>query len=106
MAAICRITSYLCYGLQNLYIEWGTFSEQESTSWYGQPPSAAQLEEALSVGHAGLLDCDKLETAKLHMDESSPSYRHQMAVRTSLEAKKLARAGYVLDLAAKHLAER
>lgn len=82
------------------------FSEQDNSIWYGQLPSAAQLEEALHIGHAGLVDRDKLEKTGMHLDNRSVSYRHQMAMRTSQEATRLARAGYVLGLAARHLAER
>jgi len=82
------------------------FSEQDNGVWYGQLPSAAQLEEALHVGHAGLVERDKLEKTGMYLDNRSVSYRHQMAMRTSQEATRLARAGYVLGLAARHLAER
>jgi hypothetical protein len=82
------------------------FSEQDSSIWYGQLPSAAQLEEALHIGHAGLVERDKLEKTGAYLDNRSVSYRHQMAMRTSHEATRLARAGYVLALATRHLAER
>jgi hypothetical protein len=82
------------------------FSEQDNSIWYDQLPTAAQLEEALHVGHAGLIERDKLEKTGMHLDNRSVSYRHQMAMRTSQEASRLARAGYVLVLAARHLAER
>lgn len=82
------------------------FSEQDNSIWYGQLPSAAELEEALHIGHAGLVERDELEETGMRLDNRSVSYRHQMAMRTSQEATRLARAGYVLGLAARHLAER
>ncbi|XP_021930754.1 peroxidase-like isoform X2 [Zootermopsis nevadensis] len=78
-------------------------SEQNGTCWYGQTLSAAQLQEALDTG---LQDRDKSQVATAHLDRNSPSYRHQMAVRTGPEATRLARAGYTLNLAMRHLAAR
>lgn len=80
--------------------------EVENSSWFGQAPSAAELEEALDVGQSGLRDRDKIEAIGPQLDANSPSYRHQMAVRTSAEATKLSRVGYVLDLATRHLVGR
>jgi hypothetical protein len=79
------------------------FPEQASTCWNGQPLSAAQLQEALDIGLQGR---NKLKVATAHLDRNSPSYRHQMAVKTGAEATKLAQAGYMLNLATRHLAER
>ncbi|KAJ4434649.1 hypothetical protein ANN_23214 [Periplaneta americana] len=81
-------------------------AEVENSSWFGQAPSAAELEEALDVGQSGLRDRDKIEAIGPQLDANSPSYRHQMAVRTSAEATKLSRVGYVLDLATRHLVGR
>jgi hypothetical protein len=77
-----------------------TSSEHNSTCWYGQPLSPVQLQEALDIGRK------ELEVVTAHLDRNSPSYRHQMAMRTGPEATKLAQAGYVLNLATRHLADR
>jgi hypothetical protein len=89
---------------QNPFI-FATLPERDVT-WNGAMPSVTQLEEALNIGHTGLQDRDQLEMAGVHLEMNSPSYRHQMAMRTGPEATRLARAGYMLNLATRHLAHR
>ncbi|PSN38523.1 hypothetical protein C0J52_20098 [Blattella germanica] len=79
--------------------------EPEDPGWESTP-SANELEEALQFGLQKLADRDTAEKMGPRLQQDTPSYRHQMAVRTGAMAARLSRSGYVLDTATRYLVKR
>lgn len=71
------------------------------------PPSdVADLDEAINAGTKALGDRELIEEYVSTPEVNTPTYRHQRAVSTTPEARKLSRRGYVENQATLHLAQR
>ena len=77
--------------------------DPEYVRWADDDTTAAALEQALRAGQDKLQVRDRAEQTGPHLLPDTPAYRHQMAVRTSSEARRLSRAGYVLNVASQQL---
>lgn len=67
--------------------------------WQGPEPSDSELNNAISTGQLSLQTRDIYEANMASLPVSSPSYRHQQSIKTSVQATDLARSGYVMNVA-------
>nr|ASK06160.1 haem peroxidase [Nilaparvata lugens] len=71
--------------------------------WQGEMPEENDMVIALVKGQQSLQAKDELEKNTKALPRDTASYKHQKSIRTSPRAQYLSRAGYVMDVATKHL---
>lgn len=62
-----------------------------------------EIESAIAEGQKVLLQKESFEDKVPALQVDSPSYRHQMATKTSPKARELARTGFIMEYATKNI---
>lgn len=71
------------------------FLDETPTQWLLPMPSISQRDTAIDAGIKALGDRELVEEFVQSPDVDTPSFRHQRAVSTTAEARKLTRRAYV-----------
>lgn len=80
--------------------------DETPTQWLLPPPSNSERDTAVNIGTKALGDRELIEEFMKSPDLHTPTYKHQRAVSTTPEARKLSRRGYVENQATLHFARR
>lgn len=81
-------------------------SDEPITVWRLTNTSESDHVRAISMGIKALGDKELFEETLISPEVNSPSYRHQRAVGTTAEARKLTKRGYVENHATKLLSQK
>lgn len=79
--------------------------DEAPTEWLLPPPTISDRDSAVNAGTKALGDRELIEEFVQSPDVNTPSFRHQRAVSTTAEARKLTRRGYVENHATLYLAK-
>lgn len=82
------------------------FEAEPEAVWGGPDVSQQELESALIEARRALADKEILEENMQPPPTISPTFKHQKAVSTTLEARLLSRKGFVEDYATKVLVKK
>lgn len=80
--------------------------DEPSTNWTLSEPNESDIKDAIDDGIIALGNRDLFEENLQVVPINTPSYRHQRAVSTTADARKLTKRGYIEDHATKSLANR
>jgi len=84
-----------------LTMSW-PLADHEAPQW-DQVPTEQEMEEAIAEGKKTLLLKEAFEEKVPTLPIDSPSYRHQLVTRTSPKAREMAKSGFIMEAATKHL---
>lgn len=76
-------------------------ADKSVPEWQEDSPTPEEVEAAVAAGKSSLAAKDKLEASNPGLPVNSPSYRHQVAIKTSARATNLARSAYIMEEATK-----
>lgn len=79
--------------------------DESPTQWLLPPPTISDRDTAVEAGTKALGDRELIEEFVQSPEVNTPSFRHQRAVSTTAEARKLTRRGYVENHATLHFAK-
>lgn len=82
------------------------FADEPEAPWGGPDVTNEELEAALVEARRALADKEILEENMQPPPALSPTYKHQKAVSTTLEARIRGRQGFVEDFATKVLVRK
>lgn len=74
--------------------------------WALEEPDEMEKEEAIDAGMIALGNRELFEENLQVMAINTPSYRHQRAISTTAEARKISKRGYIENQATARLAKR
>lgn len=82
------------------------YIDEAPTTWLLSEPSDGDREAAVDEGIIALGNRELYEENSPSVPINTPSFRHQRAVSTTAEARKLAKRGYIENYATLSLAKR
>lgn len=81
-------------------------TDEQFSNWSLDEPEASDIKGAIDEGIIALGNRELFEENLQMVPVNSPSFRHQRAVSTTADARKLARRGYIENHATNSLAKR
>lgn len=101
MPETLRPTPYLHFIYHQIFF----ISDNGIPEWQLDAPTPEEVEAAIAAGTSSLEARDSLESSNPSLPVNSPSYRHQVSIKTSARATNLARSAYVMEVATKRISQ-
>lgn len=87
-------------------MHFSIFLDEQPINWTLSEPSDADFKNAIDEGFIALGNRELFEENLQVVPVNTPSFRHQRAVSTTADARKLTKRGYIEDHATHSLAKR